>query len=210
VPRPRSRRRTASGWRSMSGRCTRGSEDLVLDHYLEILSRKPGAPRRGHRSGGGARLRVVDGHASTVLGGRPSSVRRRARHPGPDRGAVAARTMSTASVGVGIGRGAAAGPARPRPGRGAGPPGRHRTELGTGPGPGRRGAHLGGAAGRAHPDRLRRPAHHHQHRRPRRGRPDDRGTGPGRAGMTAPTGTRPGARTTTAGSGMSGRSYQSR
>ena len=45
----------------------KGSEDLVLDHYLEVLTRKPGA-MAGSTALVGARLRCVHAGSSTVLG----------------------------------------------------------------------------------------------------------------------------------------------
>ena len=69
---------------------TRGSQTLVLDHYLEILARKPGAmPGRPRHPRRRARSRRAHGGPRGVLDAGTPQVRRRRRHAGAHRGAAA-------------------------------------------------------------------------------------------------------------------------
>ncbi|WP_432422428.1 Mu transposase domain-containing protein [Rhodococcus opacus] len=67
----------------------RFTDVLTLDHYLEVLIRKPGAPR-GDRVGAGQGRRGVHRQPPAVLGHRPQPARRPRRHPRPDRRAARA------------------------------------------------------------------------------------------------------------------------
>jgi hypothetical protein len=53
----------------------KGAKVLDLDHYLEILHRKPGGPARRHRAGAGTRGQDVHRRARRVLGRCPQSTR---------------------------------------------------------------------------------------------------------------------------------------
>jgi hypothetical protein len=68
----------------------KGVKVLDLDHYLEILARKPGALSGRHRPRAGTRRRDVHRGARGVLVRGPQGVRRRTRNQGADRGAAAA------------------------------------------------------------------------------------------------------------------------
>ena len=68
----------------------KGSEDLVLDHYLEVLVRKPGALPGSVALAQARAAGVFTASSSTVLGSRPPQPRRRRRDPGVVQGAVVA------------------------------------------------------------------------------------------------------------------------
>ena len=108
-----------------------GAEHLELDHYLEILARKPGAlpgsvPLAQARADGS----FTAAHEAAVGAARPA--RRRARHAGADRGAAAAPAAAGRVGGRGDRRGAGRGDLLPERGRGRGPQARRRGRL---PGP---------------------------------------------------------------------------
>ncbi len=67
----------------------RRAEVLDIDHYLEVLCRKPGALPGVHRPGPGPRQWPVHDRIPAVLGRRPPPARRRSGNPGPVRGAAA-------------------------------------------------------------------------------------------------------------------------
>ena len=67
----------------------KGTEDLVLDHYLEILVRKPGA-LPGSTALAQARASGAFRPPTRRSGMQPGEARATGRHPGADRGAAAA------------------------------------------------------------------------------------------------------------------------
>ena len=122
-----------------------GAEHLELDHYLEILVRKPGAlPGSAALAQARAAGRVHAG-APGVLGRGPGPARRRGRDPGADRGAAAAPADARRAGDRRDHRGAGRPGLLPGRGRGRGPQARRRGRRG------RRGAQpcLAGAAAAA-------------------------------------------------------------
>ena len=128
------------------------AEILVLDHYLEVLRRKPGALPgrcRRDRAGPGPGGRHLHRRPPGVLGRRPPPARRRGRDPGPDRGAARAPHPARGGPDRRDGRGGRLrrpGPASdrdrgPPPGQRAGRAGDRDRRAGPlrppGPGPGR-------------------------------------------------------------------------
>jgi hypothetical protein len=89
------------------------SEDLILDHYLEVLCRKPGA-LAGSTALAAARTagKFTDDHQRFW-----ETARRRARHPRPDRGVAAAPHPGRRHCDRRHERRAEPGQLRPRPGR---------------------------------------------------------------------------------------------
>ena len=74
----------------------------MLDHYLEVLTRKPGALPGSTALAQARAAGVVHPDARGVLGRGPGKARRRRRHPGPDRGAAAAPAAARGAVQAGL------------------------------------------------------------------------------------------------------------
>ena len=87
---PSSSTPTAGSWPQHPRSLHKGTEDLVLDHYLEILVRKPGALAGATALAAARASGAFTADPSGVLGRRAARPRRRARDPGADRCAAAA------------------------------------------------------------------------------------------------------------------------